>query len=56
MTGIEVAGQHADDTEQRSWITYWHPVHGPDDEIIGINVAAEEITRAQAGRRGAPGE
>ena len=51
VTGIEVAGQRADDPEQRSWITYWHPVHGADDEIIGINVAAEEITerkRAEA--------
>ena len=49
-----MAGQRADDTEQRSWITYWHPVHGPDDEIIGINVAAEEITerkRAEAALR-----
>jgi PAS domain S-box-containing protein len=54
VTGIEVAGQRADDAEQRSWITYWHPVHGPDDEIIGINVAAEEITerkRAEAALR-----
>jgi PAS domain S-box-containing protein len=44
VTGIEVAGQRADQPEQRSWVTYWHPIHGPDDKVIGINVAAEEIT------------
>ena len=51
VTGIEIAGQRPDDVHQRSWMTYWHPVHGPDNEIIGINVAAEEITerkRAEA--------
>lgn len=54
ITGVEVAGQRPDDTEQRSWITYWHPVHGPGNQIIGINVAAEEITarkRAEADLR-----
>lgn len=44
VTGIEVAGQRPDQIEQRSWITYWHPVHGPDGAILGVNVAAEEIT------------
>lgn len=43
--GVEVAGQRADEPEQRSWMSYWHPVLGPDDTIIGINVAAEEITQ-----------
>jgi PAS domain S-box-containing protein len=44
VTGVEVAGQRADQIEDRAWITYWHPVWGPDREIVGINVAAEEIT------------
>jgi PAS domain S-box-containing protein len=51
VTGIEVAGQRADQNEDRAWITYWHPVRGPAGEIVGINVAAEEITerkRAEA--------
>ncbi len=51
VTGIEVAGQRADQNAERSWVTYWHPLHGPDGEIVGVNVAAEEITerkRAEA--------
>ena len=51
VTGIEVAGQRADQIGERSWITYWHPLRGPDGEIVGVNVAAEEITerkRAEA--------
>ena len=44
-------GQRADQTDERSWITYWHPLRGPTGEIVGVNVAAEEITdrkRAEA--------
>jgi PAS domain S-box-containing protein len=51
VTGIEVAGQRADQTGERFWITYWHPLRSPGGEIVGINVAAEEITerkRAEA--------
>jgi PAS domain S-box-containing protein len=51
VTGIEVAGQRADQVEERSWVTYWHPLRSPSGEIIGVNVAAEEITerkRAEA--------
>jgi PAS domain S-box-containing protein len=44
VTGIEVAGQRADQTDERFWITYWHPLHSPSGEIVGVNVAAEEIT------------
>jgi PAS domain-containing protein len=43
--------QRADETEERFWITYWHPPCSPSGEIVGINVAAEEITerkRAEA--------
>jgi len=51
VTGIEVAGQRAGQTDERFWITYWHPLRSPSGEIVGINVAAEEITerkRAEA--------
>jgi PAS domain S-box-containing protein len=51
VTGIEVAGQRADQTEERFWVTYWHPLRSPSGEIVAINVAAEEITerkRAEA--------
>ena len=45
VTGIEVAGQRADRADERSWVTYWHPLRAADGEIIAINVAAEEITQ-----------
>jgi PAS domain S-box-containing protein len=51
VTGIEVTGQRADRTDERFWVTYWHPHRNPTGEIVGINVAAEEITerkRAEA--------
>jgi PAS domain S-box-containing protein len=54
VTGIEVAGQRADQVDERFWITYWHPLRSPSGEIVGINVAAEEITerkRAEAALR-----
>jgi PAS domain S-box-containing protein len=44
VIGIEVAGQRADQVQERSWITYWHPLRAPSGEIVAINVAAEEIT------------
>jgi len=45
VTGIEVAGQRPDQSNvERSWITYWHPLRGPNGDIVGVNVAAEEIT------------
>jgi PAS domain S-box-containing protein len=44
VVGIEVAGQRADQADERYWITYWHPLHRPDGEVVAINVAAEEIT------------
>src|SRR5580692_4249763 len=33
VTGIEVAGQRADQTEERFWITYWHPQRGAAGDI-----------------------
>src|ERR1700688_459015 len=53
VIGIEVAGQRADQTDERFWTTYWHPLRSPGGEIGGVNVAAEEITerkRAEAAR------
>ena len=44
VTGIEVAGQRADQVEERSWVTYWHPLRNSAGEIVGVNVAAEEVT------------
>src|SRR5437899_6486729 len=54
VTGIEVAGQRADQADERFWVTYWHPHRNRDGEIVGVNVAAEEITerkRAEAALR-----
>ena len=51
VIGVEVAGQRADQTGERFWTTYWHPLRNPSGEIIGVNVAAEEVTerkRAEA--------
>jgi PAS domain S-box-containing protein len=44
VTGIEVAGQRPNQNDERSWVTYWHPLRGPAGDIVGVNVAAEEIT------------
>jgi PAS domain S-box-containing protein len=51
VIGIEVAGQRADQADERSWVTYWHPLRSPTGQIVGVNVAAEEVTerkRAEA--------
>src|SRR6476659_5575797 len=51
VAGIEVTSQRTDKTEDRWWVTYWHPLRDPKGEIVGVNVAAEEITerkRAEA--------
>src|SRR5882757_774999 len=45
VTGIEVSGQRADKVgADRCWLTSWHPLKASDGRILGINVAAEEIT------------
>src|SRR6516162_10078588 len=45
ITGIEVNGQRPDGTNaERVWMTYWHPLKAEDGSILGITVAAEEIT------------
>ncbi len=40
VLGVEVDGQ----IDDRSWVTYWHPLRRGSGAILGINVAAEEIT------------
>ena len=45
IPGIEVNGQRPDGSNaERVWITYWHPLKAENGAILGINVAAEEIT------------
>ena len=51
VTDIEVAGQRADQAEERFWITHWHPQRGKAGNIIGVNVAAEEITERKRSER-----
>ena len=52
VTGIEVTGQRADGVgADRAWLTNWYPLTGAGGRVIGVNVAAEEITerkRAEA--------
>ncbi len=52
VAGIEVTGQRADGVgADRCWLTNWYPLKGSDGRVLGVNVAAEEITdrkRAQA--------
>jgi PAS domain S-box-containing protein len=51
VTGIEVAGQRADRSEERYWMTCWHPLRAPSGEIVAVNVAAEEITERKRSER-----
>jgi PAS domain S-box-containing protein len=45
IIGVEVNGQRSDGSNvDRVWITNWHPLKGRQGDIIGINVAAQEIT------------
>jgi PAS domain S-box-containing protein len=54
IVGVEVNGQRPDGSNvDRVWITYWHPLKGENGNVIGVNVAAEEVTdrkRADAER------
>ena len=51
VTGIEVYGQRPGYNDERCWITYWHPQRGPNGNIVGVNVAAEEITERKRSER-----
>ncbi|MGA7430743.1 MAG: PAS domain-containing protein [Xanthobacteraceae bacterium] len=45
VTGVEINGQRPDGSNtDQVWITYWHPLKNQSGDILGINVAAEEIT------------
>jgi PAS domain S-box-containing protein len=45
IIGVEVNGQKPDGSNvDRVWITNWHPLKGRHGDIIGVNVAAQEIT------------
>jgi PAS domain S-box-containing protein len=46
IVGIEINGQRPDNAE-RFWKTYWHPLKDPEGIVVGINVAAEEITASR---------
>ena len=52
ITGIEVNGQRPDAANvDRVWMTSWHPLKDRRGQVVGVNVAAEEITerkRAEA--------
>ena len=56
VTGIEVAGQRADQTEERFWVTYWHPMRGPSGEIRRRQRRRGRDYRAQARRSRAAGQ
>jgi len=51
VTGIEVYGQRPGHNDERCWITHWHPQRGPSGNIVGVNVAAEEITERKRSER-----
>jgi PAS domain S-box-containing protein len=45
LTGIEINGQRPDGSiVDRVWITYWYPLKDRSGDVVGINVAAQEIT------------
>jgi PAS domain S-box-containing protein len=45
INGIEINGQRPDGSNLESvWVTYWHPLKNRNGDVVGINVAAEEIT------------
>src|SRR6202012_4175378 len=43
IIGVEISGQRADNAD-RFWTTHWHPLKDGERRVVGINVAAEEIT------------
>jgi len=49
VIGVEVGGQRPDQNEDRTWITYWHPLRGTGGDII---LASTPVTPSLgAGRR-----
>lgn len=46
IAGIEVSGERPDESGgKRYWSTSWQPMRDDNGTIIGVNVAAEEITK-----------
>jgi PAS domain S-box-containing protein len=43
IIGVEINGQRTDNAD-RFWSTHWHPLKDSEGRVVGINVAAEEIT------------
>jgi PAS domain-containing protein len=56
VTGIEVAGQRADQSEERSWITYWHPLRRRAGRLLPSTWLRKKSRSANAAseRHGAP--
>src|SRR5262245_48406589 len=45
VANVEVNGQRSDRSNaERCWLTNWYPLRGPDREIIGVSVVAEDVT------------
>ncbi|MEN3348503.1 MAG: hypothetical protein V7632_2138 [Bradyrhizobium sp.] len=51
VTDVEVYGQRPGHNNERCWITHWHPQLGPNGNVVGVNVAAEEITERKRSER-----
>ncbi|QOZ35839.1 ATP-binding protein [Bradyrhizobium sp. CCBAU 53421] len=51
VTDVEVYGQRPGHNDERCWITHWHPQREPNGSIVGVNVAAEEITDRKRSER-----
>nr|WP_256436642.1 hypothetical protein [Bradyrhizobium sp. CCBAU 51753] len=51
VTDVEVYGQRPGHNDERCWITHWHPQLGPNGNVVGVNVAAEEITERKRSER-----
>ena len=46
ITGIEVSGEQSDSGGgTRFWVTSWQPLKDESGKVLGVNVAAEEITQ-----------
>jgi len=45
VIGIEVSGERPDESgATRYWTTNWQPLKDPEGKVLGVSVAAEEIT------------
>jgi two-component system cell cycle sensor histidine kinase/response regulator CckA len=45
VTGLEIRGETpAEPGVERVWLEHWYPLRSGDGRVIGINIAAEEVT------------